>query len=182
MLSKAYSSSTGDVTGTTFRSLLRVLGLLKRVMEPHFARFGISGSQWATLVTLHRAQEQGESELRLSEIGDRLLIRPPSVTGVVDRLERLGYLDRSTAADDHRAKLVRLTESGQRLVGQVLDQHAEQVKKVLGVFKSEEQHQLQQLLERLGAHLETMATGTTSEHQIDSTTPESRPVPGPVVS
>src|SRR5215208_6059693 len=92
-----------------FRALLRTLGLLKRVMEPYFARFGISGSQWAVLRTLHRAEEEGTAELRLTGLSDRLLIRPPSVTGVVDRLERQGFIERSVAADDQRAKNVRLT-------------------------------------------------------------------------
>lgn len=136
--------------------------MLKRVMEPYFARFGISGSQWAMLVTLHRAEEQGTAELRLSDLGDLLLIRPPSVTGVVDRLQRSGYLDRNTARDDHRARLIRLTPAGRQLVEQVLEQHAGQIKTVLGVFAADEQRQFQQLLERLGAHLEKM-TGANDD-------------------
>ena len=156
MVSASPPSSAHQPTEPAFRALLRTVGLLKRVMEPYFARFGISGSQWAMLITLYRAEEDGVRELRLSDLGDRLLIRPPSVTGVVDRLVRLGYLDRTTASDDHRAKLVRLTPAGRQIVRQILEQHAEQIKRVLGIFAAEEQQQLQQLLERLGTHLESM--------------------------
>ncbi|HYO08791.1 MAG TPA: MarR family transcriptional regulator [Tepidisphaeraceae bacterium] len=156
-MTQSSATSLPSSTEGAFRALVRTLGLLKRVMEPYFARFGISGSQWSVLRTLHRAEEEGETELRLTDVGDRLLIRPPSVTGVVDRLQRLGYIDRTAAVEDHRAKHVRLTPAGRELVAQVLAQHAGQVKSVLDIFTTEEQHSLQQLLERLGAHLEAIS-------------------------
>src|SRR6185436_902328 len=92
----------GQRDESAFRSLVRTFGLLKRVMEPYFAQFGISGSQWSVLRTLHRCREDGEAELRLSELGNRLIVRPASVTGVVDRLERMGLVDRVIAPDDQR--------------------------------------------------------------------------------
>src|SRR5437763_163965 len=83
-----------------FRSLVRTFGLLERVMQPHFARFGISGSQWGVLRTLNRAEAEGTEGLRVTDLSDRLLIRPPSVTGVVDRLERAGLVVRDASMDD----------------------------------------------------------------------------------
>ena len=58
-----------------FRELIRTYGLVERVMHPYFARFGITGSQWGVLRNLHRAQEEGLPRLRLTELGERLLIR-----------------------------------------------------------------------------------------------------------
>src|SRR5438105_15342904 len=125
-----------------FRELLRVLGLLERVMQPYFAQFGISGSQWGVLRNLHRALEQGLPGLRLTDLSDRLLIRPPSVTGVVDRLERVGLVVRDGSPEDLRAKLVSLTGKGRQLVGQVLAVHGEQIEKVLGCLNPVEQERL----------------------------------------
>ena len=73
-------------TTAVFRSLIRTFGLLKRVMEPHFTTVGISGPQWAILRTLREVEVAGEPEVRLSDLGARLLVRPPSVTGIVRRL------------------------------------------------------------------------------------------------
>src|SRR3954463_16027530 len=95
--------------GPAFRSLVRTFGLLKRVMEPYFARFGISGSQWGVLRALHRAADEGRAQLRLTDLSDRLLIRPPSVTGVIDRLQQAGLVCREASATDQRVKLVSLT-------------------------------------------------------------------------
>src|SRR6516162_9553344 len=86
------------------RELVRTFGLLEKVMHPYFARFGISGSQWGVLRNLYRAEEEGLSGLRLIDLGERLLIRPPSVTGVVDRLERAALVLRGGSLTDLRAK------------------------------------------------------------------------------
>ena len=146
-------------TESAFRSLIRTLGLLKRVMEPHFARFGISGSQWGVLRTLHRAEEDGMPQLRPTDLGDRLLIRPASVSGAVDRLVRLGLLARVASTTDQRAKNVSLTTAGRELVKRVLETHAGQIEAVLEGLNDAEQQELHRLLERLGSHLELMADG-----------------------
>jgi hypothetical protein len=45
------------------------MGLLRQVMEPYFARFGISGSQWGILRALQGAEAKGEVSLRLTDLG-----------------------------------------------------------------------------------------------------------------
>src|SRR2546429_5208799 len=97
-----------------FREMIRLFGLLEKVMQPYFAGFGISGAQWGVLRTLHRAEASNEPALRLTELSERLLVRPPSVTGLLDRLERVGLLRRRPATDDLRAKLVALTDKGRQ--------------------------------------------------------------------
>src|SRR4051812_47042728 len=99
--SKAKSIKQPD---TTWRSLIRAFGLVRRVMEPYFAQHGISGSQWGMLRVLHNAESQGQPALRLGDLSDRLLIRPPSVTGNIDRLIRSGLVRRASSEEDHRVK------------------------------------------------------------------------------
>src|SRR6516164_4561864 len=102
-----------------FRELIRTFGAAERVMQPYFARFGISGAQWGVLRNLHRTEMEGRPGLRLSELSKRLLVRPPSVTGVVDRLERAGLVVRHGLAGDLRAKQVGLTSAGRQLVERI---------------------------------------------------------------
>ena len=150
-------AANGDANRSTeaaFLSLVRALGLLKRVMEPYFTRYGVSGSQWGVLRTLHRAEEAGERELRLTDLGCRLLVRPPSVTGAVDRLQRMGLVRRAASPDDQRAKLVSLTPPGRQLVRQVLEHYVAQMESVMGGLAGHEQAQLGRLLDRLSSHLE----------------------------
>lgn len=155
-------------TELAFRSLIRTEGLLRHVMEPYFLRFGISGAQWGVLRTLYRAEGEGFSSLRLSELGSRLLIRPPSVTGVVDRLVRMGLVSRHSARDDLRAKQVKLTTAGRKLLAKVLGAHAAQMATVLGGLNLDEQEQLWELLEKLGAHLQQIAQRNPHLIEIES--------------
>jgi DNA-binding MarR family transcriptional regulator len=142
-----------------FRELIRLFGLLDKVRQPSFARFGISGSQWGVLRALHRAEREGLAGLRLTDLGGRLLVRPPSVTGLVDRLERAGLVARDGAPDDLRAKLVALTDKGRQLVGRVLPMDGEQIENVLGCLSPAEQDRLSRLLSRVGLHLESLLAG-----------------------
>jgi len=139
------------------RELIRTFGLLERVMQPYFASFGISGSQWGVLRNLHRALQEGLPGLRLTDLGNRLLITPPSVTGVVDRLERAGLVVRDGSPTDLRAKQVALTREGRRLVERILAVHENQIDSVLGGLDAIERGELQRLLARLGQHLQALA-------------------------
>jgi DNA-binding MarR family transcriptional regulator len=145
-----------------FRELIRTYGLVERVMHPYFARFGITGSQWGVLRNLHRAEEEGLPRLRLTELGERLLIRPPSVTGLIDRLERAKLVARHGSPTDLRAKQVSLTAAGRRLVQRVLAVHQEQVNAVLSGLNAQERAELQRLLRLWRKNLEAVLAGATT--------------------
>lgn len=150
----------GTTTEEAFRAILRCFGLIKRNMEPYFGRFGISGAQWGVLRVLHRAHEEARAGLRLKDLGGRLLVRPPSVTTVVDRLERQGLVTRQASATDRRSKSVSLTPAGEELVRTILEGHSRQIHSMLAGLSSEEQAQLLDLMRRLHAHLEGLLEQT----------------------
>jgi DNA-binding MarR family transcriptional regulator len=142
---------------SAFRSLIRTIGLIDRVMHPYFARYGISRSQWSVLRALHRSATSGVAGLRLTDLSEQLLIRPPSVTGVIDRLERIGLVAREQMPDDLRARRVCLTPRGRQMVNRVLQAHSEQIDSVMGALTSNQQRELNGLLSRLGTHLEGLS-------------------------
>jgi DNA-binding MarR family transcriptional regulator len=137
-----------------FRSLIRAFGLLERALHVHFQSFGISGSQWGVLRNLHRAEQAGEGGLRLTDLGQRLLVRPPSVTGIVGRLEQAGLVRRAGVPGDLRAKRVALTSEGRSLVERVLEVHTAKVAAVMSALTGDEQKHLHRLLTRLCDSLE----------------------------
>lgn len=128
-------------------------------MQPYFARFGITGAQWGVLRNLHRAELEKLPALRLTDLSARLLIRPPSVTSVVDRLERAKLVARRDSATDLRIKQVALTPRGRQLVERVMEVHAAQIDAVMGALTPAEQSELQGLLRRVESHLETLIPG-----------------------
>jgi DNA-binding MarR family transcriptional regulator len=136
--------------------MLRTSGLLERVMQPYFARFGITGAQWGVLRNLRRAELEGERALRLTDLSDRLLIRPPSATSVVDRLERAGLVARADSVSDLRAKQIALTTRGRQLVERVLTVHEAQIDGVMNGLTATEQVKLKKLLRELEKHLDKL--------------------------
>jgi DNA-binding MarR family transcriptional regulator len=158
-------SATPGARDTAFRELIRTFGLLERLMQPYFVRFGISGAQWGVLRNLHRSESAGEAALRLTELSRRLLVRPPSVTGLVDRLERLGLVRRRAAEDDLRAKHVALTDDGRRLVERVLTGHGDQIALLMDGLTPAQQLHLGRLLAKLGNHLAGLADASPAENE-----------------
>jgi len=145
-----------------FGGVLRAFGLVQRVMRPYFQQFGLSQPQWAILRILHRAKhEEGRAEgLRMMEIGQRLLVQPPSVTSQVRRLVKAGWVSQVEAPMDRRGFELRLTPKGERLVGRVLVAHQAQLRQVMGGLKDDELPALNGYLERLNTHLAALAAKT----------------------
>ncbi len=143
----------------SFRQLIRNYGLIERIMQPYFARFGISGAQWGVLRNLHRAEQEGQTGLRLTDLSRRMLSRPPSVTGIADRLEKAGLIVRRASETDGRSKHVALTEKGRHLVETVRVGHPAQIARVMSGLTAEEQEQLDRLLVRMTEQLAVLAEG-----------------------
>jgi DNA-binding MarR family transcriptional regulator len=152
--SKVLTPPPARPTEGAFRELVRTMGLVERVQHTYFAQFGLSGSQWGVLRNLHRAEQEGRPGLRLTDLSERLLIRPPSVTGVVDRLERAGLVVRGGSPTDLRAKQVALTDQGRELVERVLRVHGKQIDAVLGGLNPNELTEFHHLLSLFRQHLE----------------------------
>ncbi len=148
----------------TFHCLLRSFGLLRQVMDPYFARFGISASLWAILRVLQRAESAGDTSLRLTDLGERLLIQPPSVTGVVDRLERLDLVRRRGSKIDQRVREVSLTPTGRRLVAKVLEGHAAKIQSLFAGHQPQEMEIFLGLLKKLESRLGSLARLEPANH------------------
>jgi DNA-binding MarR family transcriptional regulator len=146
------------VTEAVFHSFLRLWGLLRQAQDPYFARFGISASQWGILRVLQRAELKGQTELPLKVVGERLLIQPPSVTGVVDRLERQGFVKRNPSKTDLRVRHLSLTAQGRGLLTKVLVGHAERIQTLFAGLAPNEQETMLSLLQRMEAHLLTLVS------------------------
>ena len=138
-------------------AFLRTWGLLRQTQDPYFARFGISSSQWGILRVLQRAEARGDTELPLKVVSERLLVQPPSVTGVVDRLERRGFVKRSLSREDRRVRHLSLTKPGRDLMARVLAGHAARIQSLFAGLEPAEQETMLGLLTRLESHLRTLA-------------------------
>lgn len=145
--------------------MLRYFGLLRRTMEPFFASHGISVSQWGMLRTLLRADRDGQAGLRLMDLGERLLVRPPSVSGVVRRLSAMGLVTAVPSGEDHRARLVSLTAKGRKLVERVGEAHVRRVREIYAALDEQELAGLSGSLSKLCHHMEEISRENCEKEQ-----------------
>jgi len=104
------------------------------------------------------AELEGQDGLRVTD-PERSFAhsRPPSVTGVIDRLERIHLVVRDPVRMISVPRFVRLTDTGRQLVAKVTGVvYATQVERALGGLVPEDQNELQRLLGRLSAHLQSL--------------------------
>ncbi len=78
--------------------------------------------------------------LSMSEIAETMSHTTAAATGLVDRLAKLGYVERSIAPDDRRKVLVDITARGSTLVNRIRHDIFEAVTRVMDHLTPEEQH------------------------------------------
>jgi DNA-binding MarR family transcriptional regulator len=80
------------------------------------------GSEWGLSATqchvLHLIEP--EQPVQMNRLADALSCDASNVTGLVDRLESRGLVQRRPSATDRRVKVLHLTDTGSRLRGQLL--------------------------------------------------------------
>jgi DNA-binding MarR family transcriptional regulator len=105
--------------GPRYEALLQVLRTAEAVWSAShtlFARWQLSPSQF-NLLNVLRAAPAGLSQVELSR---QLIVHRSNVTGLVDRLEARGLVERGERPGDRRTYEVVLTAEGARLLREIL--------------------------------------------------------------
>jgi MarR family 2-MHQ and catechol resistance regulon transcriptional repressor len=120
----------------------RVLSLLA---ERSIANTGLCLTDFAALeALLHKGP------LTISEIQDKVRLASGSMTAAVDRLEKLGLVERRASPSDRRARVVHLTVEGKRLAASSFERHAKDLEALMSALSQKEMEQLHGSLRKLG--------------------------------
>ena len=84
--------------------------LVQRRLSAKLAAHGVTPPQWGVLVALWE-----QDGLSLSELARRSFFDGPTMTGIVDRLEHAGLVERRRDSQDRRVISVYLTDAGRAL-------------------------------------------------------------------
>jgi DNA-binding MarR family transcriptional regulator len=91
-----------------------------QALDVHFARYGLSRGKFTLLMQLFVADEQG---LTPSECAERAGVTRATITGLLDGLERDGWVKREPYSADRRMLSLHLTDKGRQLLSQMLPDH-----------------------------------------------------------
>jgi DNA-binding MarR family transcriptional regulator len=93
------------------QSLRRIIKSLQDYSQTVSSHFGITGPQLWALKTIYQ-----RGSLSLGELSKGMYLHPSTVSGVVDRLEKKGFVLRDRTEKDRRVVKVCLTPKGKMLV------------------------------------------------------------------
>lgn len=110
-----FESTVGNDEDLEIRLWLRLLSCVslmeQEIREKLRTTFGITIARFEVLAQLYRV----DTGLAMKELSDRLMVSKGNVTGLINRMDEAGLIDRRRNPTDGRAQMVRLTAKGRKL-------------------------------------------------------------------
>jgi DNA-binding MarR family transcriptional regulator len=106
----SYEIPTGTMEKTTGFLMFRTARGMKKMLDARLSEFNITSSQASVLNTLFNSDG-----LSLSDIGKSVHLDKPAITGLADRMENDGLVERRRTSTDRRIIQLYLTEKGRNL-------------------------------------------------------------------
>ena len=94
-----------------FDNLRRVFQAINEYSKAAERSTGLTGPQLWALKLLSDA-----APMRVSDLARKMYLRPPTVVGILDRLEGKGLVTRTLSREDRRVVEIDLTEQGKELI------------------------------------------------------------------
>ena len=99
--------------------------------EQEAAACGLTPQQHQALLAIRGSDER---EVTVGYLAQRLMLKPHSATGLVDRLEALGLLERSSSNIDRRQAVLRLTDRAGDLLMTLSAAHRDELTRIRPVL------------------------------------------------
>ena len=128
----------------TWVRLLRVRDRIGRRLDRVFAAHGLTVAQFDVLATL--GVRDGITQQELSEL---MLVTKGNVTGLIDRTEAVGWVERRPDPQDRRANRLFLTDRGRRLLAETMPDSQALIREIFGRLEPGQLQTLHDLLEPL---------------------------------
>ncbi len=129
-----------------YLKMLWTVAQIDSVVESHFSQWGLSRGRFMLLMMLHRescgvimeTKHGVPGALTPSELADQLDVTRGNMTGLIDGLEREGWIRREDLPGDRRGLLIHLTDEGKSRLEKMLPIHFKRMGKMLSNLTSEE--------------------------------------------
>ncbi|MBS4214519.1 MULTISPECIES: MarR family winged helix-turn-helix transcriptional regulator [Neobacillus] len=123
----------------------KALQKVNQVSKSKLSSYGVTPVQYALLRQLWRKDGQFGFEL-----AERLQLDSATITGIIDRLEQNGFIDRRVDPNDRRNKLVFLTDKGRSMEVPLCQKMDEMNEEVMSDLSDVEIQQFKKILYDIG--------------------------------
>lgn len=140
--------------------LARCEMLVRRKLDKTFEQFGMSSWEFDVLATLRRAGHP--YSMAPTALYSSLMVTSGTMTHRLQRLEKVGLVERVKHSEDLRSTLVQLTEAGLQLINKAVEAHIANEQAILDCLPAESRKQLDKHLVTLLATLEAPTDESTT--------------------
>ncbi len=144
----------GTTEDTSTRDIVELLHQLGAHMHAVGSRFAAQESLHATDVQALSALAMAGGHLGAGELARSLELSSGATTRLIDRLERVGHVARSTDPLDRRRRVVAITTSAQTTAGAYFGSLAATIEQVLEPYEAAERAVLRRFLSEIVAAME----------------------------
>ncbi|ADI01653.1 MAG TPA: MarR family transcriptional regulator [Syntrophothermus lipocalidus] len=124
--------------------LTKAQNAVHQLFKAELAPYGVTPGQYGVLRCLW-----DQNGMTAKQLADRLSLDGSTITGILDRMEQRGLIERHTDPKDRRALKVMLTEHGLRLKEPLTKAIEEANRKALRSFSQEQAQLLKKLLDEI---------------------------------
>jgi DNA-binding MarR family transcriptional regulator len=127
-------------------SLVRTSTLIQKLSNRFFSKFDLTDVQFNILMIL---KDHGSEGLSQQELSEQLVVGKSNVVGLVDRLERAGYVKRTSHPWDRRFNQIVLAPKGAQLERRVEQSYFREVDRMMNVLTGAEKKVLIHAMEKI---------------------------------
>jgi DNA-binding MarR family transcriptional regulator len=138
----ASTSTVDPLIDSIVGEVQRMIGSLRCAGTGRMVKAGISMTHLHILWVLEH-----HGELTMSRLAEMLDVSFSNATGLIDRMEERGLIERVRVPDDRRVVLVRASEQGARIRDEIESLKQDRIRSILGRLKPD---QLRRVLAALG--------------------------------
>ncbi len=135
-----------------FIVLSRAFKALNEEINQHIQAQGLHPTEFGVLELLYHKGDQP-----LQKIGDKILLASGSITYVVDKLEKKGYLRRSACPNDRRVTYAQITDEGRELIDRIFPEHENRIHELMSVLSVDEKETAISLLKQIGLSIKDLS-------------------------
>jgi DNA-binding MarR family transcriptional regulator len=126
------------------RNLVSAYQAFERYSAPDLRSMGLTMTQFDVIATLGN-----QPPMTCKELGEKTLVTKGTLTGVLERLETKGILERKLNPEDARSQMIGLTIEGQKLFEKVFPAHLMHLNQAFQKLSPEQMKGLQESLRSL---------------------------------
>ncbi|WP_094549420.1 MarR family winged helix-turn-helix transcriptional regulator [Petroclostridium xylanilyticum] len=135
-----------EIANKTIIELKKTADILEEVHSSFFNKFNISHTKFNVLVILYKNSEEG---MTLSDIGEQMLVTKANITGLIDRLEKQGFVKRIRDSVDRRKITAVITEKGKQFTEEIIIKYKEWSRDIMTILNDHEKNQILHILRKL---------------------------------